>query len=295
MAALRAPAAAAGHQPPRLGRVCRRAHGARRAAPRARRFAAPVGHGLQRRSASARHHARRRCRRVTETVPYGVDVGRFAPTPTARLAIRARARRWTTRPLVFAAGRLVSKKGFEYLIDAAAALQRASPALQVSIAGDGDLRATLDGASRGERRIQSACSAIDRRTTSPARRGGGRHRRALGTRRRGQRRRPAELRARGAGHRHAGRGHVARRACRRRSRTERRAVLVPPSAIPRRWPRRSASCSRNPIAARTLGEAARATRRSRPTAGPASPSGSKRFTRQLQNGDAADMPFERAF
>ncbi len=47
------------------------------------------------------------------------------------------------RPLVFAAGRLVRKKGFEYLIDAARGLEFAFPGICVAIAGDGDLRAEL--------------------------------------------------------------------------------------------------------------------------------------------------------
>ena len=46
-------------------------------------------------------------------------------------------------PLVFAVGRLVEKKGFEYLIDAAAALKTRQPGLRVAIAGDGDLEASL--------------------------------------------------------------------------------------------------------------------------------------------------------
>ena len=47
-------------------------------------------------------------------------------------------------PLIFAVGRLVSKKGFEYLIDAAAILQSRYPRFRVAIAGEGDLRAPLE-------------------------------------------------------------------------------------------------------------------------------------------------------
>jgi glycosyltransferase involved in cell wall biosynthesis len=46
-------------------------------------------------------------------------------------------------PLVFAFGRLVEKKGFAHLIDAAAILKRDYPSLRVVIAGEGDLGATL--------------------------------------------------------------------------------------------------------------------------------------------------------
>ena len=42
-----------------------------------------------------------------------------------------------------AVGRLVKKKGFEYLIDAAAALKAQLPQLRVAIAGSGDLDASL--------------------------------------------------------------------------------------------------------------------------------------------------------
>jgi glycosyltransferase involved in cell wall biosynthesis len=49
---------------------------------------------------------------------------------------------------VFAAGRLVKKKGFEYLIDAAAILKTQHPSLCVAIAGDGDLDAALRAQAR---------------------------------------------------------------------------------------------------------------------------------------------------
>jgi glycosyltransferase involved in cell wall biosynthesis len=54
-----------------------------------------------------------------ETVPYGVDHPRSSRSRGARADIR-RELGIGDAPLVFAAGRLVSKKGLEYLIDAAA-------------------------------------------------------------------------------------------------------------------------------------------------------------------------------
>ena len=72
-----------------------------------------------------------------ETVPYGVDAMRFRPDPTARAAIR-RELGLGSEPLVVSAGRLVSKKGFEYLIDAAASMTDV-PGLTIAIAGEGDL------------------------------------------------------------------------------------------------------------------------------------------------------------
>jgi glycosyltransferase involved in cell wall biosynthesis len=76
-----------------------------------------------------------------ETVPYGVDAGRFHPDPAARENIR-RELGLRDEPLVVSAGRLVSKKGFEYLIDAVASMNDI-PGLCLAIAGDGDLREVL--------------------------------------------------------------------------------------------------------------------------------------------------------
>jgi glycosyltransferase involved in cell wall biosynthesis len=78
----------------------------------------------------------------TETVPYGVDTIRFAPGADVRRDVRARFGLGDA-PVVVAAGRLVRKKGFEYLIDAAGELAREYPSLRVLIAGEGDLAAEL--------------------------------------------------------------------------------------------------------------------------------------------------------
>jgi glycosyltransferase involved in cell wall biosynthesis len=75
------------------------------------------------------------------TVPYGVDTVRFAPDAEVRHAVR-RELGIGDAPFVFTAGRLVSKKGFEYLIDAAALLGDL-PTLHVGIAGAGDLHGAL--------------------------------------------------------------------------------------------------------------------------------------------------------
>jgi len=79
----------------------------------------------------------------TETVPYGVDTERFAPDAAARDRVRAELGVEATTPLVFSAGRLVHKKGFDVLIDAVAVLARTLPRVSVAIAGDGDLRSEL--------------------------------------------------------------------------------------------------------------------------------------------------------
>ena len=79
----------------------------------------------------------------SEVLPYGVDTARFSPAPEGRSAARERLGHGGPSPIVFTAGRLVRKKGFEYLIEAAARLAPRWPALRVVIAGGGDLDAEL--------------------------------------------------------------------------------------------------------------------------------------------------------
>jgi glycosyltransferase involved in cell wall biosynthesis len=91
-----------------------------------------------------------------ETVPYGVDTIRFAPNAGARVDVR-NALQLGDAPVVFTGGRLVSKKGFEYLIDALPALARTFPDIRLVIAGDGDLREALvarAGRVAGEDRVR---------------------------------------------------------------------------------------------------------------------------------------------
>src|SRR5262249_51792481 len=71
-----------------------------------------------------------------ETVPYGVDAVRFAPSAGTRADVR-RERHLGDAPMVFAAGRLVKKKGFEFLIDAVARLRASVPSVRLVIAGAG--------------------------------------------------------------------------------------------------------------------------------------------------------------
>ena len=75
-----------------------------------------------------------------EVVPYGVDTARFAPAGAAsRHDRRARVGIGDGDALVVAAGRLVRKKGFAYLIDA----MRGTGHTRLAIAGEGDLDAEL--------------------------------------------------------------------------------------------------------------------------------------------------------
>lgn len=81
----------------------------------------------------------------SEVVPYGVDAARFHPDAAARARVRAALGVGDTTPMVFAVGRFVRKKGFEYLIDAAARLP--GDAIVV-LAGDGDLRTEFETRAR---------------------------------------------------------------------------------------------------------------------------------------------------
>jgi len=79
----------------------------------------------------------------SNVIPYGVDSERFKPDPEMRARGRHMLGVADNVPLVVAIGRLVRKKGFEYLIDAASTLKSQRPDLHVAIAGDGDLDASL--------------------------------------------------------------------------------------------------------------------------------------------------------
>jgi glycosyltransferase involved in cell wall biosynthesis len=79
----------------------------------------------------------------SSVIPYGVDSEAFKPDRGRRAKGRERLGIGDDIPLVVAVGRLVAKKGFEYLIDAAAVLKTEFPTLRVAIAGDGDLAGSL--------------------------------------------------------------------------------------------------------------------------------------------------------
>lgn len=83
-----------------------------------------------------------------EVVPYGVDVDRFKPDDEVRRGRRAELGIDDETRLIFSAGRLVKKKGFEYLIDAMSALASSTRTL-LAIGGEGDLERELrDRAAR---------------------------------------------------------------------------------------------------------------------------------------------------
>jgi phosphatidyl-myo-inositol dimannoside synthase len=77
-----------------------------------------------------------------DVIPYGVDAERFRPDPIVRAERRASAGIPPQSTVLFTAGRLVRKKGFEYLIEALGRLPAEAGVLTV-IAGAGDLENEL--------------------------------------------------------------------------------------------------------------------------------------------------------
>jgi glycosyltransferase involved in cell wall biosynthesis len=77
-----------------------------------------------------------------DVIPYGVDTTRFGADAAARVEMRTRLAIPANTPLIFTAGRLVRKKGFEYVIDALSHI-RQGPEPVLAIAGTGDLAGEL--------------------------------------------------------------------------------------------------------------------------------------------------------
>ncbi len=77
------------------------------------------------------------------TVPYGVSTELFGPSPDAAENLAAKLGLDKGQPMVLAVGRLVHKKGFEYLMDATPRIRAVHPDLHVVIAGQGDLERDL--------------------------------------------------------------------------------------------------------------------------------------------------------
>lgn len=95
---------------------------------------------------------------TTRTVHYGVDTDLFAAQPRdAELRARLGAEDDATL-LVVAVGRLVEKKGFSYLIEAAGRLE----GVHVTILGDGDLRADLEERARASSASVTFLGEVDR-------------------------------------------------------------------------------------------------------------------------------------
>jgi glycosyltransferase involved in cell wall biosynthesis len=78
-----------------------------------------------------------------EVIPYGVEAEVFRPDPAAGGNLRRELSLPPNAFVLFAAGRLVHKKGFEYLLEAAGELCLRGRAIELVIAGKGDLEEEL--------------------------------------------------------------------------------------------------------------------------------------------------------
>jgi glycosyltransferase involved in cell wall biosynthesis len=83
-----------------------------------------------------------------ETVPYGVDLERFKQDPSARKYVADYLKIPATNKIIFTAGRLVHKKGFEILLKALPQVIDYDNNVRLIIAGEGDLRDELEQLSR---------------------------------------------------------------------------------------------------------------------------------------------------
>jgi glycosyltransferase involved in cell wall biosynthesis len=98
----------------------------------------------------------------TRTIPYGVDTEAFAPRDGS--SVRERLGVPPSALFVLAVGRLVEKKGFADLVSAAAAV----PDVRVVVAGEGDLRPSLEEQARRLGAPVSFTGALDRATVAEA-------------------------------------------------------------------------------------------------------------------------------
>ena len=89
-------------------------------------------------------------RMVPTVIPYGVDTETFRPDRNKARALRRSLGLDEDGFVALAVGRLVRKKGFEYLVDAAAELSRRGAPVTILIAGRGDLKSELESRARGQ-------------------------------------------------------------------------------------------------------------------------------------------------
>jgi glycosyltransferase involved in cell wall biosynthesis len=89
-------------------------------------------------------------RKVPTVIPYGVDTETFRPDRNNARSLRRSLGLDDDGFVVLAVGRLVRKKGFEYLVDAAAELSRRGTPVTILIAGRGDLESELESRARGQ-------------------------------------------------------------------------------------------------------------------------------------------------
>lgn len=82
--------------------------------------------------------------RTTEWIPYGADAKAFHVAPTAAARLRAQLGLDADTVMLLAVGRMVYKKGFEFLVRALPVVLERAPNLRLVFAGYGDLRGELE-------------------------------------------------------------------------------------------------------------------------------------------------------
>jgi glycosyltransferase involved in cell wall biosynthesis len=80
-------------------------------------------------------------------IPNGIDLGRFTPRP-ASASLRAALGVPPSAPIVASVGRFVEVKGYRYLLEAAAQIERARAGVHWILVGDGELRGELEARAR---------------------------------------------------------------------------------------------------------------------------------------------------
>lgn len=80
----------------------------------------------------------------TELIPYGADLKAFYADPAAVRRVRARLNMGEDALMILCVGRLVYKKGFDFLIQALDEVRQSAPNARLVLAGDGDLRSELE-------------------------------------------------------------------------------------------------------------------------------------------------------
>ena len=81
-------------------------------------------------------------------IPYGVDLDGFEPSSVTATARRRALGIPDETPVILAVGRLVHKKGFEYLIDSLGSLDPSVAAPKLIVVGRGDLAGELEARAR---------------------------------------------------------------------------------------------------------------------------------------------------
>jgi glycosyltransferase involved in cell wall biosynthesis len=87
-------------------------------------------------------------RERARVIPYGVDIATFSPAPERRGIWRARLGIPPEAPVLLGVGRMVTKKGFQHLLEILPRLRARQPDLHIVLAGGGDRLEEFRAAAR---------------------------------------------------------------------------------------------------------------------------------------------------